>query len=158
MQIYCDMDGVAADFDTHYEACFGIRPSKADDNVDWQAVRDRRGFYQDMPPMADWPVLWDFLRHYKPIMLTGIPWSVEEAPQNKRDWCAIHAPGAQVITCKSRDKALHCRPGDVLIDDWEKYRHVWIAAGGRWITHRNAQSTILDLFSIMSPAGLTPRT
>lgn len=157
MRIFCDMDGVAADFDTHYEACFGARPSKTSDNVDWQLVRDRPNFYQDMPPMADWPVLWDFLRHLRPTMLTGIPWSVDEAPQNKRDWCEIHAPGAPVITCKSIDKCLHGRPGDLLIDDWEKHQARWVNMGGIWITHTSARDTIKKIYEIATIQDLTPR-
>jgi hypothetical protein len=31
--------------------------------------------------------------------------------------------------------------GDVLLDDWEKYRTSRIDAGGRWITHVSAVET-----------------
>jgi hypothetical protein len=46
-----------------------------------------------------------------------------------------------VRTCWSREKSLHASPGDVLIDDYEKYRGLWIEAGGRWITHISAAET-----------------
>ena len=35
--------------------------------------------------------------------------------------------------------------GDILIDDWTKYRHLWLAAGGIWITHTSAQGSIAEL-------------
>jgi len=48
----------------------------------------------------------------------------------------------EVRCCLSREKSLHARSGDVLIDDWEKYRSLWEAKGGRWITHVSAESSI----------------
>ena len=39
MQIFVDMDGVLADFDTGHEIVFGIRSDKLADNVDWPAVQ-----------------------------------------------------------------------------------------------------------------------
>jgi hypothetical protein len=41
--------------------------------------------------------------------------------------------------------SIHASPGDILIDDWEKYRDLWIAKGGVWITHRSAVETIVAL-------------
>jgi hypothetical protein len=29
-----------------------------------------------------------------------------------------------------QEKCLHVSPGDILIDDWEKYRDLWAAKGG----------------------------
>jgi hypothetical protein len=146
MQIFVDMDGVLADFDAHHEAVFGARPDKAADNVDWTAVRAVGDFYLHIPPMADLPVLWDFIAPFSPIVLTGVPWSVKEAPENKRAWAEQHLGGdVEVRCCRSREKALHARPGDILIDDWEKYRHLWEQAGGRWVTHTDAEATVRQL-------------
>lgn len=145
-KIFVDMDGVLADFDAGYEAAFGIKPSIATDNVDWQMVRDRKNFYRDLPPMSDFAELWAHIEPLYPTVLTGVPWSVEEAPFNKRQWAEKNlGSGIQVVTCLSKEKYLYCREGDILIDDWEKYRHLWIGAGGRWITHRSAASTIEEL-------------
>ena len=148
-QIFCDMDGVLADFDAHHEAVFGVRPDKRLDNVDWGAVRGVKDFYLNIPPMADMPMLWDFIGRFNPIVLTGVPLSVAEAPDNKRAWVAKHlGPHVEVRCCRSREKCLHAKPGDVLVDDWEKYRQLWLDAGGRWITHRSADETIADLLEM----------
>jgi hypothetical protein len=79
-------------------------------------------------------------------VLTGVPVSVAEAPEHKREWIRRHLGAhVEVRCCRSREKSLHAAPGDILIDDWEKYRHLWVAKGGVWITHRNAATTIAAL-------------
>jgi hypothetical protein len=105
-----------------------------------------KGFFADIPPMADLPQLWARIERNRPIVLTGVPPSVEEAADNKRAWVAKNL-GAhiEVRCCQSREKWQHASPGDILIDDWIKYKQLWLAAGGRWITHRNAAETIADL-------------
>jgi hypothetical protein len=146
LNLFVDMDGVLADFDAHHTAVFGRRPDKLADNVDWAAVRAIPGFYAAIPPMPDMMTLWDAIRAFRPTVLTGVPARVAEAPDNKRAWVRQHlGADVPVICCRSRDKSLHAEPGDVLIDDWEKYRHLWIARGGRWITHRSAVETIAAL-------------
>ncbi|MBS7707901.1 hypothetical protein [Chelatococcus asaccharovorans] len=151
VRIFVDMDGVLANFDAHHEAVFGIRPDKKVDNVNWQQVRDHKGFYAGIPPMDDMMELWNFVTKHDPyrIVLTGIPYSVEEAESNKRGWIAKHlGDHVEVRCCKSRDKSLHAEPGDILIDDWDKYRHLWVKRGGTWITHTSATNTIAELTKI----------
>ena len=146
MQIYVDMDGVLADFDAHHEAVFGIRSSTGADIVDWAQVRAIAGFYSAIPPMPDMRELWHYLERHKPIVLTGVPEEVEEAAENKRNWVRHYlGPNVEVICCKSKEKCLHAKPGDILIDDWEKYRSLWEAKDGIWITHVSAPRTILSL-------------
>lgn len=146
-QLFVDMDGVLADFDTGYEMAFGIRPSKANDSVDWSLVRRTDGFYRDLPPMPDFHELWDGIAHLKPIILTGVPSSVAEAADNKRAWVdKMLGRGQPMIACLSKEKSLHIRnPGDILIDDWEKYRSLWIERGGHWITHVSAAASVASL-------------
>lgn len=146
MQIFVDMDGVLADFDGHYKAVFGVHPDKVTNNVDWNAVRTAKDFYLNIPPMADLPTLWDVLISYEPIILTGIPSSVQEAEGNKRAWVRKHFGSAiEVRCCRSSEKYRHAKSGDLLIDDWEKYKHLWIKAGGVWITHHTAAETVQEL-------------
>src|SRR5215217_2328887 len=146
MQLFVDMDGVLADFDRHYENLFGVRPDKTTNNVDWKLIRRTKDFYLNIPPMPDLPELWGRIAKYNPIVLTGIPWSIAEAADNKRAWGRKHlGVDVEVRCCPSRDKCLHAAPGDILIDDWEKYRSLWGARGGVWITHRSAAEMIREL-------------
>ncbi|MCP4899884.1 MAG: hypothetical protein GY906_23195 [bacterium] len=148
-QLFLDMDGVLADFDEGYEQAFGVRPDKGIDNVDWELVRRTENFYRDLPAMPDMQRLWDFCRAYDPIVLTGVPWGVPEAADNKRAWVAKNLGENVEIRCvASREKVKHCKPGDVLVDDWEKYKHLWVDAGGVWITHTSAAGSIAELLPL----------
>jgi hypothetical protein len=69
IQLFCDMDGVLADFDTGYGMRFGVAPSKADDNVDWELVRNTPNFYRDLPPMSDFLALWGYIHRYRRVVL-----------------------------------------------------------------------------------------
>jgi len=143
MQMFVDMDGVLTDFNTHYEAVFGIRPDKLTDGVNWSAVRKEPDFYLNIPPMQDFIELWRYIAPHNPIILTGIPSLVPEAENNKRSWVERNINDTvMVICCRSRDKSHYCTPGDILIDDREIYRDLWIDAGGIWITHRSTLQTI----------------
>lgn len=148
-QLFVDMDGVLADFDQHYLDCFGVECNKLLDNVDWDLIKEWGNFYADIPPMKDMHQLWSYIEGHDPIIITGIPSSKKlmlEAEDNKRQWIRNHFGAAveqRAICCLSKDKCLHMKAkGDILIDDWEKYRHLWEAAGGRWITHFSADDTI----------------
>jgi len=146
VQLFVDMDGVLADFDAHYEAVFGIHPSTAADNVDWALVRSVPSFYLGIPPTGDMAMLWARIERHRPIVLTGVPKEVEEAPDNKRAWVARHlGEHVEVRCCRSRDKCLHAKPGDVLIDDWDRYKSLWLDRGAIWITHRSAAETAAEL-------------
>jgi uncharacterized protein YegP (UPF0339 family) len=97
--------------------------------------------------MPDAQELWEYIERYKPTILTGVPeYLAEEATKNKIEWVAKNfGTDVPVITCKSKDKSLHAKPGDIIIDDWEKYKHKWVAIGGIWITHVNAKQSIKEL-------------
>jgi hypothetical protein len=149
-QLYLDMDGVLADFAAHHEAVFGFKPCKKADNVDWEAVRRQEGFYADIPPMVDMPVLWRFTKALKPIILTGVPRNVPEATANKTAWVRKHlGPNVPVMCVPAREKSLWCKPGDILVDDWEKHRLRWLTAGGIWITHVSAAHSIAQLEAVL---------
>lgn len=149
MQLFCDLDGVLADFDAHHESVFGTRSCKVADNVDWKAIRAIPSFYADIPPMIDMPILWAAIKPMKPIILTGVPATVEEAPSNKRTWVEKHlGKNVEVICCRSSEKCHQAKVGDVLIDDWNKYKHLWVERGGRWITHTSAHDTIHQLVEL----------
>ena len=106
------------------------------------AVRCVKDLYANLSPTADFEELWARIERHRPIVLTEIPSSVAEAADNKRAWGRKYlGEHVEVRCCWSREKFHHAAPGDVLIDGWEKYRNLWIKAGGRWITHVSAADT-----------------
>lgn len=147
MTLYIDLDGVLADMDTAYAAIAGEPPSKTIDNVDWRHVVNSPGFYANLAPMPDMLELWEYVSTWPDVViLTGVPKSVPEAENDKRAWVAKHlGPHVPVIGCASKNKCLHAKPGDILVDDWTRYREHWLNAGGIWITHTSAASSVAAL-------------
>lgn len=147
-QIFVDMDGVLADFDRHYDMTCGRRKEGGD--VIWGLVHQFPDFFSNIPPMADMRTLWRYIRSHNPIVLTGIPSSIEGVGQQKRAWVKRHlGKDIPVITCPSRDKCLYIkRRGDILIDDRPNYKTRWEDCGGKWITHVSADDTIQQLRSM----------
>lgn len=100
----------------------------------------------NLPPTRDFVTLWTFAAPYRPTILTGVPSSIPQAAEQKRAWVArFCGPSIRIITCASKDKYRHAAPGDILVDDWEKHRRAWLDAGGVWVTHVDATTTIAAL-------------
>jgi len=148
MQLFLDLDGVFVDFDRHYEKHIGPVPDRDDPNQDvsWAEV-SKIPFFEEAPPMHDAHELFDYVKRHNPIFLTGVPKiGTEKAAASKRDWVARHlGHGFEVRPCRSRDKSLHCSPGDVIVDDWKKYQPLWLKKGGIWVLHKSAAKSIAEL-------------
>jgi hypothetical protein len=150
--LFLDCDGVLADFDSHALSIFGI-PSREFENLFgtstfWRVLQEyQAGFYRTMPRMPDALVLFEAVEHLKPIILTGCPLGGWAEPQ-KMEWAAEHFPGTKMITCMSAEKRSHMKPGDILVDDYLKYRHLWEEAGGVFVHHTSADSSIAALYDL----------
>jgi 5'(3')-deoxyribonucleotidase len=94
--------------------------------------------------MPDARQLFEAVKHLEPAILTGLPIGNWAAPQ-KVEWAAEHFPGVPIITCLARDKHKHMRPGDVLVDDREKHRAAYEAAGVVFVHHANANDSLRQL-------------
>ena len=154
-QLFIGLDGVLADFDGYYEECFGVRPDRA--TVDppnfWDNISAHGSFYASLKRTGDALTLWRGakLLHPQPIILTGIPYSVPNVEQHKRQWVAEFIdPKAPVICCASKDKKIHGRPGDILVDDWDRYRPLWEEMGGTFVLHRNALDSLAAVEVVLS--------
>ncbi len=145
--LFIDLDGVLADFDGFYERQFGVRPDRLvyDPPGFWEPVAMHGRFFADVPPMSDAMELWDGVNrlHGNPVILTGLPHSIVDAEAQKRDWVRRHiSPDVKVVCCRSRDKRLHGQPGDILVDDWARYRHLWEEMGGVFVLHTSAADSL----------------
>jgi len=154
MRLYLDCDGVLADFDTAFEERFGHAPmdyeKRKGSQIFWRDIRSEApNFYRELPLMADAMELFFAVEHLRPVILTGCPrggW----AEMQKLAWGAEHFEGIPMVVCKSRDKRDYCHQGDILIDDRLHYADLWREAGGIFIHHQNAK-TSLDALSQLQP-------
>jgi hypothetical protein len=147
-QIYLDCDGVLADFDRGAEQILGLAPGAFEKRHGlgqfWKRLATADGFFENLEPMADAFELYEAVRDRNPIILTGLPRGNWAEPQ-KRRWAERHFPGVEVITTSAALKREHCHPGDVLVDDRDKYRPLWESAGGVFIHHKTARNSIAEL-------------
>jgi hypothetical protein len=147
-QIYLDCDGVLADFDRGAEAVLGLPPEafqkRHGPGQFWKRLAAADGFFANLDPLPDAFELYEAVRHRNPIILTGLPRGNWAEPQ-KRAWAERHFPGVEVITTLAALKREHCHPGDVLVDDRDKHRGLWEQAGGVFIHHTSAKSSIAAL-------------
>lgn len=148
MQLFLDCDGVLASFDEYAEIIFGLPPRKAEAALGakrfWCDLQNHGGFYEKLPLMSDAMELYEAVKHMEPIILTGLPLGDWAEPQ-KRAWGQKHFPDTTMICCASKDKRNYMQPGDVIVDDWPKYKELWEEAGGIFILHTSAKDSITKL-------------
>jgi hypothetical protein len=152
------MDGVVADFEKGVSDAMGEKLDQAKYDVDskyrskmWKWVRQHSKsggkLWADLPMMPDANKLWNFVKKYKPQILTAQGDPAYGAEEQKRQWIADKF-GRNVrvfVTRKSDEKAQYASPNSILIDDREKSIGPWTAAGGIGILHKNAADTIRQL-------------
>jgi 5'(3')-deoxyribonucleotidase len=146
-----DCDGVLADFDSVAASVFGLPSRKAEAELGterfWVDLQTHPGFYRNLPLLPEGRRLYEAVAHLQPTILTGCPRGGWAEPQ-KEAWSAENFPGVPMICCASRYKRNYCQPGDILIDDWDKYRNLWEDAGGVFIHYRGYESTMQSLYSM----------
>ena len=144
-QLYLDADGVLADFEKGATAWLGLHPRAYEKRHGigrfWAKLASAPDFYFGLPLMPDAMELFDAVRHLDPVILTGLPRGNWAADQKVR-WAAKYFPGTRIITTMARDKRDHAKEGDVLVDDQLSHAPLWEEAGGVFIHHKDADSTI----------------
>jgi 5'(3')-deoxyribonucleotidase len=153
--IYLDMDGVVADFDEYAARTLGIPPSQGIyPNEVWYKLATNSRLYRDLvkTPYADKLVFQCSViakqQGYELKFLTAIPKGndVPWAFYDKVIWAQKYFPGIPVMFGPfSKDKYIHCQPGDILIDDRTSNIEEWRVAGGLGILHRDFDDTLAQL-------------
>ena len=154
-QIYCDMDGVLADFVSFTTKHLG-KPFK---DEDWLKL-PKDMFYQ-LPPMRDAKVLWEFIGRQdpEPFILTAVPRKSdtrgvisERAADDKKRWMKKHfgVKDARIYAVLRKFKAKFAKDGrdgrpNLLIDDHIKNVDAFRKKGGIGVHHTSAQNTIKEL-------------
>lgn len=151
-QLWLDMDGVLADFDS--AACEALNTDNSykwewihGSKAFWDTLNQNPNFFYDLPPMADCLVLFDKVEHLNPIILTALPKTgAHEVDRQKRAWVAKYlGENVRVVTCQTHEKPDYCLRGDVLVDDRSVNKAKWEAAGGSYVLHVSALDSIRQL-------------
>jgi hypothetical protein len=144
--LFIDLDGVLGDFFGCYRELFGRDLDRTGfDQSAWNDVNTHPTFFVEMPKLHDADELWEgaLQLHPAPIVLTGYPEHSPHVAGQKVEWVRRNLPGAPPpIVCLSREKFRHGNPGDVLIDDWARYRHLWEEMGGVFVHHTSAMDSL----------------
>jgi hypothetical protein len=146
-QIYCDMDGVLADFESGYEKLTGIdlrgEFKKGDDF--WVPISKAGvGFWAGLKWMPDGKELWDYLHPFTPKLLSA-PSRDESSRIGKHVWVKNNIPGTKLILRYAKQKQELATPDSILIDDRQVNIDQWEAAGGIGILHTSTPDTIKQL-------------
>ena len=148
--IYCDMDGVLVDFHKRFEGISGgLTPNQYRKEHGmkgfWDIIKkDGVGFWAGMSWMPDGKKLWNFIKPYKPTLLSA-PSIEKDSRLGKRLWVRNNLPGVKLILASKDKKPNYSGPNHILIDDYEPTIDLWKAQGGIGILHTSANSTIEEL-------------
>jgi 5'-nucleotidase len=152
-RIFCDCDGVLADFQRHVFDLSGYHPDQIPDDDMWDWINAQPEFWPTMPVKFGAPELWALIKPYGAMVLTGCPkGNYDMAASQKTAWIRQHfGADVQVITCLSRNKPLHMvNPGDILIDDMGRNVRRWALAGGVTVHYRKFDQAMHDLKIILA--------
>jgi len=153
-KIYCDMDGVVADFEGQVKKIYG--PDKKIEDI--LPFRNLPGdWFLNLPKMKDADLLMKELKKYDVDMLTGMPGkrAMPYASDHKKQWMKKHygfSPN-KVITVFTSEKpkyAVKNNIANILIDDTIDNIEKWEAKGGIGIYHISASSTINKLNKLLN--------
>ena len=153
-QIYCDMDGVIADFENGIKDMIGGKFSDAR----WDELP--YDFFLQLEPMKDAKQLWGFIGKYDPFILTAIPRSgrgpisaraAEDKTRFMKRWFGVSAdkmyPVQRVNKANFAMDGRDNRP-NLLIDDHIKNIQAFRKARGIGVRHTSASDTIKQLKEI----------
>lgn len=149
-QIYCDLDGVLADFDKRFEYFAGMSPSEYENAFGtkkfWELIDEKVGvrFWTGIPWMSDGKTLWDYIKPHNPILLSA-PSRNDASKIGKRLWVKRNMPGTKLILASRENKQNYSDKSNILIDDRLDTIEEWQSRGGIGIHHTSAASTISQL-------------
>jgi len=153
-QIYCDMDGVLADFENGIKNMIGGKFSDAR----WDELPD--DFFLQLEPMKDAKQLWGFIGKYDPFILTAIPRSsrgpiaaraADDKARFMKRWFGLEQKDMYPVSRKNKANfAVDGRDGrpNILIDDHLGNIQEFSKARGIGVHHTSASNTIKQLKEI----------
>ena len=121
--VYLDLDGVMADFESYFETAFGYLHNSVSDDVMWKTINSHPKFFRNLPPCNGAIEFFKSIEHLDPIILTACPkTNYNAAALQKKEWVREHLSDTCWVlpVLGGRNKALFMHNiGDILIDDYE---------------------------------------
>jgi hypothetical protein len=142
-KIYCDMDGVLANFNYQFERITSQTPKdflKSNSMEDfWKVTDENLSFWSRMPMMRNAHILWNYLAD-KNVTLLTTPSPNEISRIGKRIWKSRYLKGKpQIIFSDSKHDFANSRT--ILIDDFKVNLNKFRDAGGIGIRCYNGNAT-----------------
>lgn len=135
-KIYCDMDGVLTNFESRFDHFTGMHPQEYEKKFGveqfWHLIDTKIGvrFWVGMDWMPEGQRLWDFIKPYKPDLLTS-PSRHNTSRLGKNLWVKNNLnPKPKTIFAYSADKQRYSKENAILIDDKKSNINEWAAKGG----------------------------
>lgn len=158
--IYCDLDGVLADFMGRFtELSGGVKFDDMSQDEAWGIVKSAPRFWEDLQPTAHAHAIWDMIHPFAPMILTA-PSTTDtaRAMAGKKDWVArafgSHVP---VIFRQSKHKYQLAAPDAILIDDWGRNIRQWREAGGIGIQYKGSMEDVIGALALLADIPITDR-
>ena len=162
-KIYCDLDGVLADFHKKVYEVTGKLPDDHSKSSLWYNVHNIPDFFQLLDWTPEGSQLWTHIKDYQPTILSGVPSSdVQDWSQQKKNWCRQKlGDDVPVITCASSQKHHYIHKNKtsqnevaILIDDRLTLKDNWESTGGIFIHHYNLTTSLYQLNKLMTDGDI----
>lgn len=154
--IYCDMDGVLADFDRGFFDITGLNTDNITDEVLWQKIASygKIKFFSELPLMPEAKEMWNFInQNFLDVKILSACGKSDkddgQTTKGKTAWLLHHLPSLRskdIILVPNKHKKRHySKSGDIIIDDTPVVIQEWIKKGGIGILHETGTKTINQL-------------
>ena len=152
IKIFCDMDGVLADFVKQWKGYYGADPNIHIKNIgkaEFDEILDNAPYefwaqMDWMPSNKGGKALWDKIKNYNTEILSA-PAESEGSRVGKADWLKAKGINAKLNLEKARDKRKFAAPNHILIDDFKRNIDQWVESGGIGVWHRDNATTFREL-------------
>lgn len=145
--IFCDLDGVLADFNDGYYKLTkrDIRGKFLTNKWFWDPIdKAGREFWANLNWTIDGKNLWEYIKKYNPKILSA-PSMKNDSRVGKHDWVNREIPGTTLLLRSAENKKEFANNTSILIDDRLENINDWIESNGIGILHKNAKNTIKQL-------------
>jgi len=155
-KLYCDMDGVLADFKKGAEKATGVPISKwmsLTKKEKWNPIRNDKTFWERLPWIKDGRQLWSYIKKHKPDILSAyVKRDIDpNCIPGKTKWCRsqLGLGGVRVNLVLRSQKQDYAQTGyrspAVLVDDYKPNTDAFTRRGGIGIYHTSASNSIRQL-------------